>query len=213
MAARKPVKEKAEQTSLNYRNHAQSVRTWMFFAMFEGIIIVTLAAAIIVMMPLKETQVRFIEFTNSNDNFFTVHPSNMPQETMTMLIRKQLRKYVYNRERKDNITEEMRFREVKAMSSDAVFKQFRDMYMSSQKSLEGVDRDIDIISDTDLGNNIHQIEFRTMDVKDGMIKRTSYLATLHYEVLPHVMNESTALANPMGIRVLKYSISRRNEGE
>ena len=196
-------------SALFYRNHANTVRAWQYFAGGEAIIIVLLVFAIVTMLPLKEVEVKYVEFSRSNDNYFEVLPSNIPKTTAQAMVRSQLRNYVYNRERRDGATEVERFRRVQAMSDQSVFAAFRDMYNKTKDNFEGIQRNIEIVSDSEISPGIHQVEYIAEDVKDGMGRERSYFAIVTYEVLPHVVNEEGALLNPMGLNVTKYVISQR----
>jgi len=197
---------------LIHRQMADSLRTWQVIAIFLAICLIISIVANMLLVPLKETKIKYVEFSNSADNFFTVYPSNMPSETKTLLIRKALRNYVWNRTRKDSITEVNRFSQVKAMSTPEVFDEFKNEYHKAQEALKEIDRDVEVISDSPIDDNIHQIEFKTIDKKDADIKVNSYMATIRYSLQKQFTNDDMALNNPFGVIVVKYSISKRKGG-
>ena len=197
---------------LLHRQMADAVRTWQIIAIFLAICLIVSIVANMLLVPLKETKVKYVEFSSSADNFFTVYPSNMPSETKTLLIRKALRNYVWNRTRKDSITEVSRFAQVKAMSAPEVFEEFKNEYHKTIDALKDIDRDVEVISDSPIDDNIHQIEFKTIDNKAGDIKVNSYMATIRYGLQKQLTNDDMALNNPFGVIVVKYSISKRKGG-
>lgn len=167
-------------TVLIYKQMAENLRTWQIISVIEGIALVTCLIGLILLFPLKTTEIKFVEFSASQDNFFRVLPSNLPKEEHELLLRKFIRLYVFNRTRHDHVTETARFRSVKAYSTPEIFAEFTKQFNKNFESLKTFDRDIVILSDSIIENGKIMIEFKTIDKKGDNMKETNYIATIAY---------------------------------
>ena len=193
--------------------HQAGIWRIAFFAMIA--LSFLLLIAIILMMPLKTTQVKFVEFSSSRDNFFTVYPANISKSQEEYLVRTFLREYVRDRHSIDQITEKVRFEKILAATSQSQHQQFKDEYRSVIDAMPGIKRLVQVASDIALAEGVHQVEFKTTDTTDdGRSAENNWIVAIQYHLVrDKKMNEQQLLLNPLGLEVTKYSISKRDTKE
>jgi len=185
-----------------------------------SVVVVLLAVAIIMMMPLKEIQLEIVEFYADTNRFVKISKAGDDLTTNEVLIGKLLRTFVKDRETIDKQTESDRYARVFAMSSADLQQKFRSTY-GDKKSLfyrRNFKRSIKIIRDDSLTRGIHQVEFETSDSMDdkpgtseaiGKPKVNYWVATISYHFESQEKTYEEALFNPVGIIVHEYSLSKR----
>lgn len=205
------VETQTAPKGLAHMRFAESIRVWQILSLILIFIVSVLSVAIAYMMPLKQTEYRYVEFLNSGDVYYRVLPSaHMSTDQKVLFLRKALRKYVYDRNLKDDVTERIRAQNIKAKSNDAVWNDFKTQFASMISSMEDVKRDVEIISDSFIDDNIHQIEFRTIDRKDSYFKVRNFFATIKFEIdKDRMVNKDNELINPLGVVVTSYKVSER----
>jgi len=208
-------KQTRRPSGLLYMRLAESVRLWQIIAVVLIGIITLQAIALSSLFPLKQTKFKYIEFIGSGDVYYKILPStDLTADQKTILLRKALRKYVYDRNLKDDITEKVRVKNVRAMSDDGVWDGFKEQFSRMLKQMDKTCRDVEIISDSIIDDNIHQVEFRAVDTKNNLIAERNFIATIRYEIVPNpIVNSETDILNPLGIKVTGYNISERKMKE
>ena len=203
--------QKSELHAPVYMRMAESVRLWQILCLFFVAIITVQMITIATLFPLKETRFRYVEFLNSNDVYYRIMPTaDLSADQKELLVRKAIRKYVFDRNVKDDITEKQRAKIIRTMSDDAVWAQFKHQFSRMINTMDDVKRDIEIISDSIIDRGIHQVEFRAIDVGDRNTRVRNYIATLKYRIEPNpLVDTETDLLNPLGIKVLGYNVSER----
>ena len=214
------IKDSFIPDSVKRAHISESLRTWQIVTIFLLVVIGMLSVALVVLMPLKETETHFVQFTTSDDVYFrTVSQSDMTKKQRHMLERKYLRQYVSYSETRDTV-EEMgeRFKTVRAMSSSEVFDQFKKRFDKQKDKMDDVTREVLIISDTRLGDDVHQIEFKTIDrkpVNDGTdrnyVDENLWFATIRYTTKQVKVNDDVAMRNPLNIKIQSYQITSRDK--
>ena len=210
-----PLSEKFKQPSASGLLHmrmAESVRVWQIISVILIGIITLQAVALTTLFPLKETKFRYVEFLSSPDVYYKIVPSSeLNNDQKALMVRKALRKYVYDRNLKDDITEKQRAEIIRIMSNNTVWAQFKNQFTKMLEQMAKVTRDIEIISDSVIDNGIHQVEFRAIDTnREGQTRVRNYVATLKYEVISKpLVNADTDFLNPLGIKINGYNISER----
>jgi type IV secretory pathway component VirB8 len=198
---------------LLHMRYAESVRVWQLVTLALVFIIAVLAVALASLFPLKETQYRYVEFLNSPDVYFRVMPSaDLSVTQKELFLRKALRKYVYDRNVKDDVTERIRAQTIRAMSDDSVWNVFKEQFSSMITQMDGINREVEIISDNflDKENGIHLVEFRTIDKKDSYFRVRNFNATVRYEAnINNMVDKDDELLNPLGITIKSYNLSER----
>ena len=174
-------------------------------------------------LPLKEVDVRYVEYAHDAEMIPKVFGSKMSTSERQLLIRNYLRNYVTAGEKIDNVNEQERFRFVQMMSSDAVFRTRYDTLKQVKELLEGCLRCGEVIYDTVEGysqdptsgqiKGRHEVGFRTIDkTKKGRVSQ-EWVANMRYRVLggSYRIAESDALYNPLRIEVLAYNITKKGK--
>jgi type IV secretory pathway component VirB8 len=173
---------------------------------------ILLVIAITFVAKISEPEVRYVEFSHSRDNFYRVYTEDevRPESRTGMkLIRSAIREYVYNRHKKDHIADEVRGKQVIAMSTSSVINGYKDQYMRDINTFAGIEREIKVISDSILDKGIHQVEFETIDTKGTNKVVQSWNANIKYEFHDSIVNSEDELINPLNLYVSGYSISKR----
>jgi len=205
-------KQLSPPTGLFHMRLAESVRIWQVLTLVLIFIISVLSVAIAYMLPLKQTEYRYVEFLNSSDVYYRVLPSaHLSTDQKLLFLRKALRKYVYDRNLKDDLTERLRAQSVKAMSSDEVWNSFKGQFAEMIRSMEDIHRDVEIISDIKVQDDIYQVEFRTIDKKDSYFRVRNFVANMKFTIdKAYMVNKDNELVNPLGIKIVSYNVSERN---
>lgn len=207
-------KPKAKSTSLLYFRLGEAIRLWQIVAGIAIVLVVLQSVTIFTILPLKETTVKYVEFNSSEDVYYRMIPSSelTPDQKKT-LVRKALRKYVYDRNLKDDLTEKVRVRDIRVMSNKAVWEEFKRQFTIMIENMDDVRRNVQIVSDSQIAEGVHQIEFRTEDERGLETKVREYVATIGYELNEAMLsNVEEDHFNPLGIVIKKYNVSERNVG-
>ena len=207
-------KPKAKSTSLLYFRLGEAIRLWQIVAGIAIVLVVLQSVTIFTILPLKETTVKYVEFNSSEDVYYRMIPSSelTPDQKKT-LVRKALRKYVYDRNLKDDLTEKVRVRDIRVMSNKAVWEEFKRQFTIMIENMDDVRRNVQIVSDSQIAEGVHQIEFRTEDERGLETKVREYVATIGYDLNEAMLsNVEEDHFNPLGIVIKKYNVSERNVG-
>lgn len=126
-----------------------------------------------------------------------------------------LREYVEWREIINHIDEKERWKKVRLMSGDKVFKHFYnqmnpDINKDSVVNNKKYTRKIEIINDYPIpsgSKNVHRIEFYAVDSLDGEeFPRQRYAAVIQYDVSDAFVSYKDRFINIAGLKVINYQI-------
>jgi len=181
----------------------KEAKRWQLMSMFLIIIILLLISAIVTILPLKETRIKYVEFAKAGSYHFKIIESPLRKEQKLLLIRQTLRDYVLNR---ISYTGNVRIdtpsvQKVVAMSSVKVINQFRHVYERIDQETSIQRREVEIISDIPLSKNVHQVHYRTIDYHDKKTYESQWVATISYQFSKQIVNSQNELLNPLGIVV------------
>lgn len=195
-----------------YQVSMRNNRIWQITTICFATASVLLAAAIISIMPLKTVEVKYVEFSHSQDSFFQVYPATMAKDQRLLLIRKALRHYVEMRHTLNGIDEKIRFRSVLAMSTTSVWNSFKQEFERTRAVFNAEHRQIEIVYDNAIGDGIHEIEFRTIDTAaDGKQFMKNWRVNIAYTIDQNpIIKGSDDLINPLGIHITRYAFNIRN---
>lgn len=179
------------------------------------ILSIILAITIKSLFPLKSTELQVVEYQKNTDVFVNVYKPNKSFKDRDIVQALFLRQYVVARETVDRITEVKRYQMVYRSSSKEVWNNFDEQHKAKATVYEqkGVKRRIEIIRDARLSETVHQVEYRTIDTKDGdpefkeIIKE--WVVTMRYANNNQLVKYSDRYSNPLGTQVTEYSISSR----
>jgi len=177
---------------------------WVIAALV--VVILALAGALAGLAPLKQTELKVVEFRSGTNNFVEIASAKGELRANEVLRSKEARRYVAKRERVDQITEPERYVVVRQMSSDDVWRRFRRQY-EDLIAREGFKRDVVITRDSHVAPGVHRVEFRTED-SNGYTGH--WAVNIQYEYRDERVSYENRLLNPTGMVVTAYSLSRRN---
>lgn len=218
-------KRKKDNPSVPWLQAVTNFRVSVFINVVLGVVILGQGIALSTLWPLKTIEPIYVEFQHSTNSFVVVQRAGRNVRANTQLISMFLRSYVSSRETVDKITENDRYRFVVALSGPETARVFKELYGDKDRGLyyqEGKKRYVHIISDNDLGANIHQIMMETSDIDERIDKdndghpdvmKTEWIITLKYGFYDQYVNldprkEGASLLNPMGIQIEEYSIKK-----
>lgn len=198
--------------SLPYRKVQMLNNTLIGLVVVFALVIACLSIAIFGMLPLKEVRYEFYEFDNATQNFVKVEKANARIRSNAALASMFLRRYVTDREVIDKATEADRYKRVRFMSSDDVWKAFVETYGKQDGLVRkpGFKRDIEILREQPLAAQVFQVEFRTTDYLEGKSEadRNYWVATMNFDFRDQKVAYEDRLLNPMGLFISNYSIAR-----
>lgn len=183
---------------------------------FLAIIIAGLAIAIALLFPLKSTKVELYEFSTSSHSFKKISSSDEILNLQKQLVNLYMHQYVINREVADGVNADLMLDWVRFNSSDKVFSEYQDLNTKVVKYL-GVKgkREIEIETsypfNGDYANYIYVVEFRLNDKRNKQTSTLYYKVLIKYEVLhEHLTKLDKLHLNPLGIKIIGYSLYKRN---
>jgi type IV secretory pathway component VirB8 len=201
------------QLRLAYLNLLSDIPKYQIMMGVAAFIILLQLVAIVIILPLKETKVQYVAFSDSANVSFRVIPTPLTKDQKVLLLRQALREYVTNRSAIDFATEAHRFRRVVAMSNNDVEEELRDDWKRIEKDASFSRRDVKIISDIPIGRGVHQVEFKTTDKFQEQKYENSWVVTISYKFMKQVVKEDNELLNPLGIVVTKYYQAKKQIDE
>lgn len=213
---------------LMYAALAESKILWQWVSLIMIVVNIVIVFWVISYITPKLNKVEpiFVQFSTSEDVYFEQIPMRtLTKDQETFLLKRFLRQYVDYAETLDH--EDLsyfRAQNIIAMSDPLIVQFQQDKYQKAKNNFEEFIREIDIVSDSSIefipvgsgGRGIHQIEFRATTKKKGTNyqDKRNFVATLKYRYSVDEVNETTALLNPMGIKITDYQISERKiEGD
>jgi type IV secretory pathway component VirB8 len=184
-----------------------------FFQIFSIIVTICLFVALILLglqLLTSDKQVHYVAFSSSDDVHFRVLPAPLNKRQGLLLLRQQLRDYVYNRAYIDNFTEKTRFKKVYSMNTASENERFKEEFnrIKSESSFER--RDVKIVADSSISNNIHQIELETIDHFQGKKYKNYWTVLIKHEQRKQKVSVSNEHLNPFGLTVTEYQISKKD---
>lgn len=188
-----------------------------------AVLVVVFALALIGMVawhvthPVKEKEPVYIEFMAAGDNFVRLTAAGEDIRANAVLVAREIRNYVRDRETVDKTTEGDRFPRVMALSGDGVAKRFKEANTGNDALWKrpGFKRVVKVTRDTSLGAGIHQVEFTTEDrmaeFPNDPPSVRSWIATMRYEFKDQKVSHDRGLLNPMGLVFEEYTITMRSQ--
>ncbi len=169
-----------------------------------------LAGTVFILLLSSDKEVVYIEMAKSEDIHFRIIPSPLNKENKQLLIRQQLRDYVYNRTQIDNITELYRFEKVIAMSTIDEHHRFKKEYDRINGESSFNRRDVKIVTDAFLSANLHQVELETIDYFENKTYKNYWTVHLTYEFRKQRVTISNETKNPLGLIVTNYIVRKKS---
>ena len=201
--------------SESYNQAISNNRILVWVILFLTFLVASLALAIALLFPLKETQIEIYEFSRNNQTFRKISSSDEVLNLQKQLVGLYMRQYVINRESVDGHNNALKQNIIKFNSTDKVFSEYQDLNVKVVKYLgkdgkRGVDIEIDYPFNNDYSNQTYVVEFSITDKRQKQEFKQFYKALINYNVLHESLTRLDDLhLNPLGIKVVGYSLYTR----
>ncbi len=204
-----PITPEEVPTSLAWQLVLEQVTRWRWIAFLSLALAACLATAIVIILPLKKTEIRYVEFRGDQERSFTVYPSDMPKEQRELLIRKALRQYVIDRHTVEPVALKERATRLKTMTTAKAFSYAKRQYQKIAERLGDGQREIEIVADFTINEESHQVEFITRDRSPAgdLLAEQSWIAQIRYRTDSQQNSGEQQLDNPLGILVSYYTLT------
>lgn len=141
-----------------------------------------------------------------------VEKGDLGQTKESLLRSVAFRDYVQWRETINHIDEKDRWKKVKLMSNNSVYKNFFNL-MNPKVNPNSVfankkfTRRIEIINDYPISTNVHRVEFYSTDTIDGEVYPTQrFVAVFKYSTSEAYVSYEDRFINISGVKVINYQI-------
>ena len=192
-------------------------RAWLT-AKLLGATSIALVAAIVVMMPLKETLPYVIEVDKSTGLSTILSVANAEEIPVSEVMDKYwLSEYVQAREAYDYRTLENDYIKTRELSMPNVFEPYSRQFGTDKNSMEQTIGDskrilVELLSVVPNGNGIATVRFRKklVDTQTGQPEGADvWTARIGYEYVPTFkVEEAKRLINPFGFKVTTYRVDQ-----
>lgn len=233
--AKKPSTKELEGKMLSFQGGHQAYRVALQNARYMSVVIIALVAVIIaeslVILWLgsdRTIQPMFLNaYGTGKDMHVKVTPIDPHVQGYDIALENSLRSYIKNRETRDLVADVQRMREVLAFSGESVWDSIRkgmqeDKLNYDKRVKENVGRSVNIKHVSRLDTNIYQIEWEAVDYQlvapkagepeKDVIGRKTWVSVLKITIVPFVkIAAEEKYMNPMGIKVIRYSVSPKEE--
>lgn len=201
-------------SALSYQVAMRSVRSWQIVCLVLLVLLTLALVLILVMLPLKETQIRFLRVATGEDVLVEVWPAELPKQQHSLLLAKELVQFVKDAHQVDHITENYRFRRIHKMATLPVYQELVTNYKDVKRALGNKgSRSITIVYDRHRQPGLMEVEFMTYDMVGGKPKQASWEAIIRYQIQPTLakVTADAAAMNPLGIRINAYHIKKKHQ--
>ncbi|GAA9722974.1 hypothetical protein VN0033_13790 [Helicobacter pylori] len=178
--------------------------------------VISLSVALAFLMPLKQIEPYFIDFSNSDKHFAVVQKADTKVDYGEAFLRSLVGSYIMSRETINHIDDKIRLNEtIREQSSDEVWKTLEQLVSGkgSIYSNSNMDREIKIINISiykqgkQQNISVADIVAKVFD-KCYLISEKRYRASLIYHFKPLIQFDYSSMPkNPTGFIVDKYSLS------
>lgn len=183
-----------------------------------GLCLVGVSGALTVLMPLKEVRPALITLKGAEDQIIHIEPLEKGVEGFELLLEAMARRYVKNLLEIDDATQEPRFREAFAMTTQSYYKKFRDERIESKAIQEALDsgltREILIESAAKVSENkgiyTYAVDFVQVDRRRGVeVERKPLRAYLAMTTAASSVAAPQRYDNPLGIVVQDLTLKEK----
>lgn len=204
----------APANSIPWLTAMKAAKVLAWFAVAEFVVIVFL----IVwhqLNPVKVMEPIYVHFTSEANMIAKIERVSDAIARRSVVIGAEARRFVMDRETVDKTTEAERYPRIFEMSDAALAKAFREAYGGTESLFkrEGFKRQVRVLSDSALGDGIHQVEIETTDTDKNnptpLVQE--WIVTMTYEFRDEKKSYERGLLNPLGFVVTEYTISKRGK--
>lgn len=190
----------------------RNIKAYMLYTIiFLSIICTSLAIAIAMLTPLKETKPVLLKFSDADARFVTIDDTNLNVRNNEALLKSILAGYVKNREMINRIDDAERYNEIRTQSSREVWGAFQSLVADPQSiyTTKSYYRNIQIINVSILSKNVATIDFQAEVTNPNRteISYKKYRSAVEYDFDNTNQTQAETMKNPTGFIVKKYQIS------
>lgn len=202
--------------------HAFRVQKWTsrvlaIVCAVEAFALVGMGGAMLSLFPLKEVQPMLLIGGSRDDRVWRVEPFEVGTRGWDLIAQKMAENYIVKRETIDLQTEVERWQEVAWLSSDDVFREFKEwMSGTSPNSPFEMARKKRLTRTavpqvtTQLNDHQIQVEFLRRDFQHGEeISRKVIVATLTFDFVEQAVATEDRYLNPTGWQVVAYGLAEK----
>ena len=184
----------------------------------SSITILLLVAALIYAWNAEKTELVILEFSREGQHFSTIHRPGKDIRSNRQLVANFLVDYLVSREKVDHATEEERVERVYALSSDTVWKLYKEVYGSEHSPYfdKNLKREINIVKKQFKDANSFEIEWESHDYFPGKhfpeiheFESMIEFAFVGRENVP----DKELFNNPIGLLVTYYDAVERRKSK
>lgn len=190
-------------------------KAWITAKLLGGVS-VALVVAIVLMMPLKQTEPYVIQMDKAQGMATVLHIANQEDVPVSEIMDKYwIKEYVQARETYDYRTLEQDYYVTRELSMPNVFEPYASQYGTNKDSLEMRLKDskriqVELLSVVPNGNGVATVRFikKTLNTATGAEEaRSRWTVRLGYEYVPTFKaDEAHRLMNPFGFKVTTYRV-------
>jgi type IV secretory pathway component VirB8 len=201
----------------------------LYSLVIVGLLSVVILLCIIIntILPLQKIQPVFLSTTSSDNQVYWVEPLEKKEKAFRLITESLVHQYIEARESIDLQTEQERFDYVRWLSNFTVVDEFNSSFDKDDKKKtenEAVKRAklyklsrgvkitvIDFLSDNQLQADFDIFEYKRANGE--IVSKTEARATIKIIYEPEKVNAKNRYMNPLGLKVVDYSISVKNMQE
>ncbi|WP_281746813.1 type IV secretion system protein [Helicobacter suis] len=184
-----------------------------------SLISLALTVALIILLPLKQTQHHFIDFANQDKHYAIIQRADANLASNEALVRSLVGQYILNRESINHIDDQNRYEVVRLQNNSSVWHVFESLVASKNSiyTAPKMDRDIHIVNIALLkhskNQNIAHVQIVAKLFDAGqLIQQKRYNIVLSFTFLPPPSFDTTMMPkNPTGFQVSRYSVTEMQD--
>jgi|AACY02.13.fsa_nt_gi Type IV secretory pathway, component VirB8 len=199
MAEDKTPKDINPKLGLAYMMLVDHLKVYQFTTKVLAGAVIFLAIVTFTLLLSNDKEVVYIELAKSSDIRARIVPEPLTKNMKELLVRQQIRDYVYNRTQIDNITESYRFSKVYSMNTPDENERFQSEYRRIQKESSFDRRDVKIVTDSPMSQGMHLVELETIDYFKNEKFKNYWSVTLRYEFRKQKVIVNNETKNPLGL--------------
>ncbi len=201
----------------------------LYSLVIVGLLSVVILLCIIIntILPLQKIQPVFLSTTSSDNQVYWVEPLEKKEKAFRLITESLVHQYIEARESIDLQTEQERFDYVRWLSNFTVVDEFNSSFDKDDKKkteneavkrgkLYKLSRGVKITVIDFLSDNQLQADFDIFEYKRAtgeIVSKTEARATITIIYEPEKVNAKNRYMNPLGLKVVDYSISVKNVQE
>ena len=180
----------------------RSIKAYMFYTIIAlAVVSVSLAVAIALLTPLKETKPVLLKFSDGDSRFVTIDDTSL-----------NVRSNVKNREMINRIDDAERYNEIRTQSSRQVWEAFQSLVSdpNSIYTTKNYFRNIQILNVAVLSQNVATVDFQAEITNPTRteVSYKKYRSAIEYDFRNQSGTYADTMKNPTGFIVSKYQITQ-----